>query len=197
MQTMIQNIFMDQKSYELIQKNQDFEHICSVILNGVDTDKPQPQTIIINKIKKKRRNKKITISILFVLITILIIADIYVLKNRNWIYKLDGESETFKSTNSLFVYDGKTYFLMIGNFEIKNQDILKEDIESVRLMCNDRLIIGSNTFITGMERENKGYNELFPKEVVNNLNDWYYEIKYKSDDGIKTEILKINNKEIR
>lgn len=35
MQTMIQNIFMDQKSYELIQKNQDFEHICSVILNGV------------------------------------------------------------------------------------------------------------------------------------------------------------------
>lgn len=25
MQTMIQNIFMDQKSYELIQKNQDFE----------------------------------------------------------------------------------------------------------------------------------------------------------------------------
>ena len=50
MQTMIQNIFMDQKSYELIQKNQDFEHICSVILNGVDTDKPQPQTIIINKI---------------------------------------------------------------------------------------------------------------------------------------------------
>ena len=110
---------------------------------------------------------------------------------------MDGESETFKSTNSLFVYDGKIYFLMIGNFEIKNQDILKEDIESVRLMCNDRLIIGSNTFITGMERENKGYNELFPKEVVNNLNDWYYEIKYKSDDGIKTEILKINNKEIR
>lgn len=154
-------------------------------------------TIIINKIKKKRKNKKIIISILLVLITILIIADIYVLKNRNWIYKLDGESETFKSTNSLFVYDGKTYFLMIGNFEIKNQDILKEDIESVRLMCNDRLIIGSNTFITGMERENKGYNELFPKEVVNNLNDWYYEIKYKSDDGIKTEILKINNKEIR
>lgn len=51
MQTMIQNIFMDQKSYELIQKNQDFEHICSVILNGVDTDKPQPQTIIINKIE--------------------------------------------------------------------------------------------------------------------------------------------------
>ena len=45
MQTMIQNIFMDQKSYELIQKNQDFEHICSVILNGVDTDKPQ-DTII-------------------------------------------------------------------------------------------------------------------------------------------------------
>ena len=51
MQTMIQNIFMDQKSYELIQKNQDFEHICSVVLNGVDTDKPQPQTIIINKIE--------------------------------------------------------------------------------------------------------------------------------------------------
>lgn len=162
--------------------------------NGNDINKEN--TIIINKIKKKSRNKKIIISILFV-ITILIIADIYVLKNRNWIYKLDGESETFKSTNSLFVYDGKTYFLMIGNFEIKNQDILKEDIESVRLMCNDRLIIGSNTFITGMERENKGYNELFPKEVVNNLNDWYYEIKYKSDDGIKTEILKINNKEIR
>ena len=48
-----------------------------------------------------------------------------------------------------------------------------------------------------MVGENKGNNELFPKEVGNNLNDWYYEIKYKSDDGIKTEILKINNKEIR
>ena len=115
-------------------------------------------------------------------------------KNQNteiWNYMLSEDK------NNLFVYDDKTYFLMIGNFEIKNQDILKEDIESVRLMCNDRLIIGSNTFVTGMERENKGYNELFPKEVVNNLNDWYYEIKYKSDDGIKTEILKINNKEIR
>ena len=44
MQTMIQNIFMDQKSYELIQKNQDFEHICSVILNGVDTDKRECET---------------------------------------------------------------------------------------------------------------------------------------------------------
>jgi len=74
--------------------------------------------------------------------------------------------------------------------------ILQNDIESVRLMCGDKLIIGADTFISGIEEENKGYNELFPKKVVNNLSDWYYEIKYKSNDGVKTEILKLNNKEI-
>ena len=38
---MIQNIFMDQKSYELIQKNQDFEHICSIADAAMYANKKQ------------------------------------------------------------------------------------------------------------------------------------------------------------
>ena len=42
--------------------------------------------------------------------------------------------------------------------------------------------------------ENYGYNELFPKDVVNNLDNWYLEISYKIDDELKTEILKLENR---
>lgn len=151
--------------------------------------------LIIREIRKNNILKKITICIVS-LVILLGFMCIYAVKNRNWIYELYGESETFKYNNSLFVYDGKTYFLTIGNFEIKNHDILKEDIESVKLMCDSRLIIGSDTFVSGIASENKGYNEMFPKEVINNLNNWYYEIKFKENDTVKTEILKVNNKEI-
>lgn len=47
----IQNIFMDQRSYEHIQEESDFEKIISVILNNIDTSITNPQAIIINGIK--------------------------------------------------------------------------------------------------------------------------------------------------
>lgn len=161
--------------------------------------KSEADELLINelrKVEKLEKIKKVITGVFILLIVSLIFTGIYIFKSKNWVYKLAGESETFTYSDSLFIYDGKKYFLIFGGFDIKNNNITKNDIESVRLMCGDKLIIGADTFISGIEEENKGYNELFPKKVVNNLSDWYYEIKYKSNDGVKTEILKLNNKEI-
>ena len=51
MKNITQNIFMDQKSYELIQSKDSLENIISAILKDIDTTKNQPQTIIINGFK--------------------------------------------------------------------------------------------------------------------------------------------------
>ena len=47
----IQNIFMDQKSFELIQNKNKFENLISDILKSIDTTQSQPQTIILEGIK--------------------------------------------------------------------------------------------------------------------------------------------------
>ena len=47
----VQNIFMDQKSYELIQDRLPLQDIISVILDNIDTTNPKPQSITIDGIE--------------------------------------------------------------------------------------------------------------------------------------------------
>ena len=97
----------------------------------------------------------------------------------------------------MFLHDNGVYYLTFGEFNFKNENISKESIKDIRLKCNDRLIIASNTFLTGNTREQKGYDELFPKIVAKNVDDWYYEITYNINDEIIVERMNLINEPIK
>jgi len=144
-----------------------------------------------NKVQKCKKINRILNVVCVLLIPVLIYCFVWVYNNKDFIYILNGESDNFSYNNSLFIKSGNVYYLMYGNIKIKNEDI---KITNVRLMCDDRLIIGSSQFLEGVSREQKGYDELFPKEVVKNIDNWYYEITYMLDDKEQLEILKLINK---
>ncbi len=141
-------------------------------------------------LKYKKINRILNI-ICALLIPILIYGFVWVYNNKDFMYILNGESDNFSYKNSLFVKSGNIYYLIYGSPKIKNEDI---EITDVRLKCDDRLIIGSNQFLEGVSREQKGYDELFPKEVVKNIDNWYYEITYILDGKEQVEILKLTNR---
>lgn len=152
---------------------------------------------LLSKEKKKYdKFKRIASAILVFLILITVTIGYLSYKNRDWGYILKGESENFIHDNSIFLYSNGTYYFMFGNFEFKNSSISEDDIVYVELKCGDRLIIGSSDFLSGSTKENKGYDELFPKEVANNVNNWYYEITYIVDGEKTTEILDIESESI-
>lgn len=153
-------------------------------------------TITEYEIKKIQKFNYIILTLIAIITAILISSGIYFINNRSFIYNMYGESESFSFNNSIFIFDGKSYHYMFGDLKIKNTNIQKDDIISVTLKCNDRLIIRSNTFLTGSTRENKGYDELFPNEVVKNLDNWYYEIEYKTNEGTLIETININSKKV-
>lgn len=112
--------------------------------------------------------------------------------NNDFGYDLYGESNNFIYYGASFIKASNKYYLNHGKLEAKNNEI---EITNVRLKCNERLIIGASKVLEGSSIENKGYDELFPKEVVDNINDWYYEITYTIKEKTNTEILPIENRE--
>lgn len=147
---------------------------------------------------EKRRERKNIIQIIVGVIGILlcILGCIWIYNNKDLVYELSGESENFSYNQSFFLRDNRVYVMIFGNYEIKNQDILKENITKVTFRCKDRLIILSNDFIRGDAVERKGYDELFPEEVVKNIDDWVIEITYKTDADLKTEIIELKNENL-
>lgn len=147
-----------------------------------------------NKLKRSKIMNILTIIIISIIV-IIIISIFFMLnrkcKNEDFTYKLSGESENFLYYNAYFTLVNNKYYLHYGEVEINNKDIKK--ITSVTLKCNDRLIVGSNEFLSGVSEENKGYDELFPQEVVENIDNWYFEIKYIIKDKEEVEILKLNS----
>lgn len=148
-----------------------------------------------NNLKKYKIISIISIVIICIITILLIFLFINNKKNENFIYKLNGESESFTYYNAYFMRINNRYYLHHGEVKIKDEE--KKKINSVTLKCNDNLIMGSNKFINGISEENKGYDELFPQEIVNNIDKWYFEIKYIEDEKEKTEILELNNYKIK
>lgn len=164
---------------------------------GTSNDDKNKAILALLSESKKRRKKKFILKIIFIIfILVCILSSIWLYKNRDWGYLLNGESENFSYSDSMFLHDNGIYYFTFGNIEIKNENIIRDDIVFIRLKCGDRLIIGSSNILTGMTHETKGYDELFPKEVVKNIDDWYYEITYTIDDITQTEILKIESESI-
>lgn len=144
--------------------------------------------------EEPKRNKKVLIVgiLLFVLIVGFLLIVLYSTKNKNQvkIYSISGESENFYYNNALFISSNIKNIFVYGELENKTRDI---NITNVALMSGERLIIRSDSLPKGMSIENYGYDELFSKEVVKNLDNWYLEITYSNSKETKTEKLELNN----
>lgn len=160
----------------------------------IDTEERNRLLIMyVNEKKKEKKRKWLGFIVIPIILIIILLLSYSLFSNRSWAYKLSGESENFKYNNSIFIYDSKTYYYMFGTLDFKNESINEDSIVSIRLMCDDRLIVGSNNILYQPLREHKGYDEYFPDKVVKNLDNWYFEIEYKDGDNIKTEILNLKN----
>ena len=146
--------------------------------------------------KQKQRKKKIFyLSLIVVFCLIVTFVSININKNQKVkIYSINGESEHFYYLNAMFVSSNIKNIYVYGDLESKNEKVKVSDITNISLKSNNRLIISSNSLPKQISVENYGYNELFSKDVVNNLDNWYLEISYKIDDELKTEILKLENR---
>lgn len=144
--------------------------------------------------EEPKRNERVLIVgiLLFVLIVGFLLIVLYSTKNKNQvkIYSINGESENFYYNNALFISSNIKNIFVYGELEYKTKDI---NITNVALMSGERLIIRSDSLPKGMSIENYGYGELFPKEVVKNLDNWYLEITYSNSKETKTEKLELNN----
>lgn len=144
--------------------------------------------------EEPKRNERVLIVgiLLFVLIVGFLLIVLYSTKNKNQvkIYSISGESENFYYNNALFISSNIKNIFVYGELKNKTRDI---NITNVALMSGERLIIRSDSLPKGMSIENYGYDELFSKEVVKNLDNWYLEITYSNSKETKTEKLELNN----
>lgn len=144
--------------------------------------------------EEPKRNERVLIVgiLLFVLIVGFLLIVLYSIKNKNQvkIYSINGESENFYYNNALFISSNVKNIFVYGELEYKTRDI---NITNVALMSGERLIISSDSLPKGISIENYGYDELFPEEVVKNLDNWYLEITYSNSKETKTEKLELNN----
>lgn len=144
--------------------------------------------------EEPKRNERVLIVgiLLFVLIVGFLLIVLYSTKNKNQvkIYSINGESENFYYNNALFISSNVKNIFVYGELEYKTRDI---NITNVALMSGERLIISSDSLPKGISIENYGYDELFPEEVVKNLDNWYLEITYSNSKETKTEKLELNN----
>lgn len=149
---------------------------------------------------KENKSQKILLIVSGIII-VLLICFIFVILNRNSqskvkIYTISGESENFYYANAMFVASDIKNIYVYGDVISKNHQIDAKDITKYTFKSGDRLIISSSSLPKQISVENYGYDELFPKEVVNNLDNWILEITYKNNKELTTEIIKLNNQYI-
>ena len=158
-------------------------------LNQKEADESLIKILKYQEKKTKRLGMFIfLIPVFFILLAIPVF--LFLHENRDLAYELNSDTENFKIEHLMFFRDDGMYYLMPGQFTIKNSDIIEENISDVTLMGGDRLIYRSNRYIRELSTEQKGYDELFPKEVVSNIDNWYYKITYNINGEEKTEVIK-------
>lgn len=142
--------------------------------------------------KKSKRLFKLIYLIPLFLIILSVPIFIFLHENRDLAYELNSDTKNFKIEHLMFLRDNGLYYLIPGQLIIKNSEITNDNITDVTLMGGDRLIYRSNRYITESSTERKGYDELFPKEVVDNVDNWYYKITYSINGEEKVDIIKFN-----
>lgn len=145
------------------------------------------------------RLKNKNILILIIIIVMLLVSCFFTFTNKNEkvdIYTISGESENFYYTDAMFITSNIKNIYVYGNISVKGSQIKEEDITYYELNSGERLIIAGSSLPKSITIENAGYNELFPKEVIEDLDNWYLEITYKVDDELKNEKIELKNKYI-
>ena len=141
-------------------------------------------------LKMKKSNIIVLSFIVLILFIILVLSFIILNNNKTKVYAISGESKNFYYSNALFISSNNKNIYVYGNLTSKDKNI---KITSVALMSENRLIVKSDSLPQGISIENVGYDELFPKKVVNNLDNWYLEIIFNNDEGENTEKLNLIN----
>lgn len=171
------------------------------LLNG-EKDANNKEEGYINYIKetnKKNKTKLILTTIVSLIIIIIIILGIYFLNNygKTTIYKLSGTSENFTYTEGLLTISNEKYILSTGIVEHANETLEEARILSIQMKYKDSLI-SSGYFKKGnaILTEYVGYNEIFSKEKIHNLDKWIIEITYFLDNEIHEEVINIQSEEL-
>lgn len=157
---------------------------------------------LINYLKeeKKKRNRKLIISLVVILIIIIVATLlIFFVNNYNKVnaYILNGVSDNFEYHDDLVILSNIKNINKTGRLDIKNKNIKSSDVKCLTLKSKDRIISGYCGNISGgISYEENGYDEYFPDEVKNNINEWYIEVSYIQNDVEKKEIIKLNAKHI-
>lgn len=141
-------------------------------------------------LKMKKSNIIVLSFIVLILFIILVLSFIILNNNKTKVYAISGESKNFYYSNALFISSNNKNIYVYGDLTSKDKNI---KIISVALMSENRLIVKSDSLPQGISIENVGYDELFPKKVVNNLDNWYLEIIFNNDEGENTEKLNLIN----
>lgn len=141
-------------------------------------------------LKMKKSNIVVLSFIVLILFIILVLSFIILNNNKTKVYAISGESKNFYYSNALFISSNNKNIYVYGDLTSKDKNI---KITSVALMSENRLIVKSDSLPQGISIENVGYDELFPKKVVNNLDNWYLEIIFNNDEGENTEKLNLIN----
>lgn len=141
-------------------------------------------------LKMKKSNIIVLSFIVLILFIILFLSFIILNNNKTKVYAISGESKNFYYSNALFISSNNKNIYVYGDLTSKDKNI---KITSVALMSENRLIVKSDSLPQGISIENVGYDELFPKKVVNNLDNWYLEIIFNNDEGENTEKLNLIN----
>ncbi len=149
---------------------------------------------------QRHKKKRIILftSIVFVALLGVLSLFVFSIKSQNKvnIYKISGESENFYYANAMFISSDIKNIYVYGDVISKNHKIDIKDISMFTFKSGDRLIIASSSLPKQISVENYGYDELFPKDVVDNLDNWVLEITYKNNSETKTETIKLKNQYI-
>lgn len=165
------------------------------LLNGEDDITDNGLVDYIRYQNKKNRLKLIISGIVIFLIVLLSVLSIFFVnnyKNVN-VYILSGASDNFEYRDGLLILSNIKNINKTGRLDIKNNSIKSSDIKCLALKYKDKNISRRcGAQLDGIDYEANGYNEYFPEEVKNGINDWYIEVSYIQKDVEKKEIIKLN-----
>ncbi len=138
--------------------------------------------------KEKHRLKNCIIAIVVFSIFIISILGIYFINNYNKIkiFKMSGESENFSYINSYLISSNKKNMYIFGDVINNKQDII---IKNVYLKYKDKKLCGGTYNNSLSVAENIGYDEIFNKQNITDLDNWYIEIEYSLNNEEKTETI--------
>lgn len=165
------------------------------LLNGEETTKEEGYLEYI-KYHDKKQKQKITI-IFITLITLFILGFLFLfyLSNYNKVkgYNLSGNGQNFDYTEGFLLTSNIKYIYSFGQINIKNDQIKPSDIKNMELKVNDQIIVSGNNLQSKTIVEDFGYNEIFTKETINNLDKWTLTITYQKDNKTQTETINLQN----